>query len=413
MKIAIIGGGVSGMVSAWLLSRSHQITLFEADRRIGGHTHTIEVAENGHRIPVDTGFVVFNEQNYPNFVRILDRLGVESQPTSMSFSVSCEQTGLEYNGTSLNRLFAQRRNLLRPSFWTMLKEIWRFNREGRRLIGEKDAVTLGSFLTRARFSEEFLRNYLVPLSASIWSARPASILDFPARFLARFLHNHGMLQVTGRPKWRVICGGSQRYVERMIRPFENRIRLSSPVQRIRRLTDRVEVRTEVAGWESFDQVVLALHSDQALGILADPSPAEREILGNIPYQRNRTALHTDEAMLPRQRRAWASWNYHLLHRPQQPVAITYHCNSLQRLSSRRNYCVTLNRPGEIRPAAVIQEMDYHHPAYSVAAVEAQQRHREISGVDRTHYCGAYWGYGFHEDGVRSALRVCAALGEVF
>ncbi len=399
------------MVSAWLLSRSHEVTLFEANSYVGGHTNTVEVAENGHRRPIDTGFIVFNERNYPNFVRLLGALGVESRPTRMSFSVRCETSGLEYNSQSLNRLFAQRRNALRPRFWKMLAEVLRFNREATALLRSPDSATLEQFSRSRGFSDTFLRFYLIPIAASIWSARPASIPQFPVHFLARFLHNHGLLQVRNQPVWRVIRGGSREYVKRIVQPFRERIRLRSPVQSLRRQSGAVEVRTRRGGWERFDHAVLALHSDQALAVLEEPTPAERSVLGAIPYQPNPALLHTDRRLLPRRRRAWASWNYHLPERRQEEVAITYHSNTLQRFRSPIDYCVTLNRAAEVRPDSVIERFDYSHPAYSPQAVQARARHREISGPGRVHYCGAYWGYGFHEDGVNSALRVCAQLGE--
>ncbi len=411
MKIAVVGGGISGMAAAYLLRQEHELALFEAAPYIGGHTHTVSVRTERGTHEIDTGFMVFNDWTYPNFVKLLDRLGVASQPTRMSFSVSCESSGLEYNGTTLNTLFAQRRNLLRPRFLRMLGDILRFNREARKNLDCPIESTVDDFLGGGGYSRQFVENYLVPMSASIWSAPPQRILRYPLRFFVRFLHNHGMLNVNDRPPWRVVRGGSRRYVEKLIQPFHESIRLATPVQSIRRLADRVEIRTAAGGWEAFDQVVLAVHSDQALAMLEDPSPEERETLGAIGYQANETTLHTDQALLPRSRLAWASWNCRLPATPQEPVAVTYHSNTLQSLDSDRQYCVTLNQGHRIDPAQVIERMVYHHPQYSVQAQTAQGRHSAISGKNRTHYCGAYWGFGFHEDGLNSALRVCRAFGK--
>ncbi len=411
MRIAIIGAGVSGLVTAHLLQAEHEITLFEAGSHVGGHTHTVDVAAWGHHYAVDTGFVVFNERTYPLFVRLLDRLGVGSRPTSMSFSVRCERSGLEYCGTSLNTLFAQRRNLLRPSFYRLLTDIPRFNRLARRhLIDEPRGVSLGEFLAAGRFSRQLVEHYLVPMGAAIWSTSPSRIRDTPARFFLEFLDNHGLLSTNGHYTWRVVEGGSRAYVDALIGPFRDRIRLRTPVRRIDRHADRVEVFTDGAGAESFDQVVLATHSDQALALLTEPTPQEREILGTIPYQHNGALLHTDAALLPRARRAWASWNCHLPRRPMDSVALTYNMTHLQGLDTPEPFCVTLNRPEEVNPERVVRELSFSHPLFTPAAVDAQVRHDEISGRNRTHFCGAYWGKGFHEDGVRSALEVGRRFG---
>ncbi len=411
MRIAVVGGGISGMAAAYLLSQEHELALFEAASYIGGHTRTVSVETDRASLGIDTGFMVFNDWTYPNFVRLLSRLGVDSQPTRMSFSVSCESSGLEYNGTTLNTLFAQRRNLFRPRFLRMLRDILRFNRKARGLLDCPADSTVEDFLGSGEYSEQFVNNYLVPMSASIWSAPPRGILRYPLRFFVRFLHNHGMLSVNDRPLWRVVRGGSRRYVEKLIQPFQKSVRLSTTVGRIRRRADKVWIWTADAGWEAFDQVVVAVHSDQALAMLEDPSVEEREILGAIGYQANETTLHTDRNLMPRSRLAWASWNCRLPAKGQEPVAVTYHSNTLQSLRTDRQYCVTLNQGHRIDAAQIIERMVYQHPQYTVQSQAAQQRHSSISGKNRTHYCGAYWGFGFHEDGLNSALRVCRAFGK--
>jgi predicted NAD/FAD-binding protein len=404
MKIAIIGTGIAGNVTAHRLHRDHDITVFEAGTHVGGHTHTHSVDVAGARHEIDTGFIVFNDWTYPNFIALLRELGVDSQPSRMSFSVRCERTGLEYNGTSLNTLFAQRRNLLRPSFHRMIRDILRFNREAPRLLEGEGEIPLADYLEAERYSSQFVDHYLIPMGAAIWSTDPARMLDFPARFFVRFLHNHGMLSVDDRPTWRVIKRGSARYVEKLVAPFRDRIRLGTPVEWIRRLPDRVLVKARGGEAERFDHVFIAAHSDQALRLLADPSRIEREVLGAIPYQENEVVLHTDTRLLPKARRAWAAWNYHLPREDAGRVALTYNMNILQSLAARETLCVTLNRTERIDPAKVIERLTYHHPLFTPAAVAAQRRHAEVNGANRTWFCGAYWRYGFHEDGVVSALN---------
>lgn len=410
MRVAVIGTGISGMVAAWLLHREHAITVFEADDRIGGHTHTMPVAVDGTQWPVDTGFIVFNDRTYPHFIRLLAQLGVASQPTTMSFSVRCEATGLEYCGTSLNTLFAQRRNLLRPSFLRMLWDILRFHREAPRLLAGDDHVTsLGAYLTRHGYSAAFIDHYIVPMGAAIWSAPPTHMHAFPVRHFVQFFHHHGMLTVDQRPQWRVVAGGSATYARALVAPFADRIRLQRPVAAVWRHPDRVVVRT-VDGDEAFDEVVISVHGDQALRLLADPSPAEREILGAFTYQENEAVLHSDASFLPRRRRAWAAWNYHLPRTPGERVAVSYHMNALQGLQARREFLVTLNPHRPIDPAQVHRRLTYHHPLATAASVAAQRRHAEINHQRRTSFCGAYWGFGFHEDGVVSALNACRHFG---
>jgi len=414
LKIAVIGTGIAGNVASYRLHHAgHAVTVYEADDRVGGHTHTHRIELDGEVQRIDTGFIVFNDRTYPHFIALLDDLGVESQPSSMSFSVRNDATGLEYNGTSLNGLFAQRRNLLRPGFIGMLSEIFRFHREAPALLDDdRDESTLGAYLEAHRFSGRFVDDYLVPMGAAIWSTDPASMFDFPARFFVRFLHNHGMLTVNDRPQWRVIRGGSASYVERLIAPFRDCIRLRSPVESIQRRADGVTVRVRGREPERYDHVFVACHSDQALRLLADPSPEEREILGALPYQRNEALLHTDTSLLPLRRRAWAAWNYHRLPNHRAGVALTYDMNVLQNLRSHHTFCVTLNASSYVDPKRVLCRMEYAHPLFTPAGVAAQRRHNEISGVRRTHYCGAYWRYGFHEDGVVSALRALSRFEEV-
>ncbi len=405
MKIAIVGSGIAGNVVAYRLGREHEITVYEAAGHAGGHSHTHEVEQAGRHYAVDTGFIVFNDRTYPNFVALLDELGVASQPSSMSFSVRCEASGLEYNGTTLNTLFAQRRNLLRPSFLGMVRDILRFNREAPALLSAPGGeLPLVELLERGRYGRAFVEHYILPMGAAIWSTDPASMLAFPARFFVRFLHNHGMLTVNDRPVWRTVAGGSARYVAKLTAPFRDRIRLSTPVEHVRRVPGGVILKARGCEPERYDAAFLACHSDQALSLLADPSAAEREVLGAIPYQRNEAVLHTDTRLMPRRRLAWAAWNYHALADRGRPVALTYNMNILQRLDAPAPLLVTLNRSDEIDPAHVIRRITYHHPLFTPAAVAAQSRQRELNGALRTYYCGAWWRNGFHEDGVVSALQ---------
>jgi uncharacterized protein len=411
MKIAIIGAGISGLTAAWQLHRDHELTLFEANSHVGGHTNTVDVEVTGRRYAVDTGFIVFNDWTYPNFIDLLEQLGVASQPTQMSFSVHCERSGLEYNGCTLNTLFAQRRNLFRPSFYQMLRDILRFNRQAPALLDSGREITLNAYLRERAYSPEFVAHYIVPMAAAIWSAEPAGLVEMPARFFIQFFKNHGLLSVNRRPQWRVIQGGSRTYVERLIAPFRDRVRLNSPVEWVRRDPHQVLIKARHDPVEHFDQVVFATHSDQALRLLVDPCWREREILGAIPYQANEAVLHTDIRLLPRRKLAWAAWNYHLPARPQARVAVTYDMNILQGLDAPETFCVTLNRGEAIDPARILYRTTYHHPVFTEASVKAQARRDEISGVNRTWYCGAYWSYGFHEDGVNSGLAVGRGLLE--
>jgi predicted NAD/FAD-binding protein len=412
MRIAIVGAGISGLVCAHLLHSEHDITVFEANDYPGGHTHTVRVDTSDQTHWVDTGFIVLNDRTYPRFERLLAGIGVATQRSNMSFSVS-DGKNFEYNGASANGLFARRSNLARPSFHRMILDLMRFNREARSLIGlNGSGPSLGEFLAEGRYSPQFVQRLIVPQASAVWSADPRRMWDFPAGMLAEFFANHGMFGFADRPTWLTVKGGSARYVEAIVRPLGERLRLSSPVRRIERFDDRVEVTPQGGEPESFDEVVLAVHSDQALRMLADPSGTEAEVLGAIPYQPNDTVLHTDRTLLPRRRRAWASWNYHLTDQPASRTTVTYHMNRLQSLRAEREFCVTLNKTEAIDPESVIRVLRYDHPVYTPAGLAAQRRWDEVSGVRRTHYCGAYWGYGFHEDGVVSGLRVCARFGKV-
>ena len=405
MKIAVIGTGIAGNVAAYHLAKEHEITVFEAAGYVGGHTNTVDVDYRRQSYAVDTGFIVFNDWTYPEFIGLMDELGVASQASSMSFSVSCEKTGFEYNGTTRNALFAQRSNLLRPSFYRMIGDILRFNREAPALLaGDDENTTLGEYLDAGGYTRRFVDHYIVPMGAAIWSADPQGLKDMPVRFFVQFFHNHGMLNIKNRPTWRVVKGGSARYVEKLVAGHRDRIRLNCPVQSIRRRPDGVEIVSAQGHTELFDQVFMACHSDQALALLSDATPLEREVLGAIPYQENEAVLHTDESLMPRRRLAWAAWNYHLLEREQDRVALTYNMNILQNIDAPCQFCVTLNNTQAIDPKKVIRTITYDHPVLTREGVAAQHRHAEVNGVNRTYFCGAYWRNGFHEDGVVSALK---------
>ncbi len=417
MRIAIIGSGISGLVAARRLQALAEIDVFEAGAHVGGHTHTHAIELGGRSFAVDTGFIVFNERTYPGFVRLLRELGVPWQASDMSLSVRDERTGLEWNGRDLDTFYAQRVNLLRPGFHRMLFDILRFNRAARALLAQEGPeIELGAWLERGRYGRAFVEHYLVPMAAAVWSAAPGEIRAFPARFLARFFANHGFLEIDDRPQWLVVRGGSQRYVEALTRPFARRIRLRTPVRSIARDAQGVELVLHDGERLRFDEVVLATHSDQALALLADPTPAERAVLGALEYQENEAVLHTDTRLLPRRRKCWASWNCHVLDerertlRPDR-VALTYWMNRLQGLDAPVDFCVTLNRSEAIDPARVLRRITYHHPRFTLGALAAQQRWSEINGVRSTWFCGAYWGFGFHEDGLQSGLRVAEALAQ--
>lgn len=400
MRIAIVGAGVSGLVAAHRLHPMYDITVFEADTRVGGHTHTWDVRYDGRDWAVDTGFIVFNERNYPNFSRLLAELGVESQPTTMSFSVRHDAAGMEYNGSTLRQLFTQRRNVLRPSFLRMIADIARFNRDAVAYAAVRHGVSVGDMLEDGRYSAAFRDWYLVPMASALWSIPRTGVLDMPARFLVSFFDNHSMLAVDGRPQWRVVRGGSASYVRALTAGFANRIRTGHAVRRVERFATRVEV-----DGESFDRVVLACHSDQALAMLVNPTRAERDILRALPYQVNDAVLHTDTSVLPRARSAWGAWNYRISEGSSAAATVTYNMNALQTLDAPETFCVTLNDRASIDPRRIIGEVQYHHPVATLNGELARDRRDSISGPNRTHYCGAYWSNGFHEAGVTSGLAV--------
>ncbi|MEL1229858.1 MAG: FAD-dependent oxidoreductase [Candidatus Neomarinimicrobiota bacterium] len=414
MKIAIIGSGISGLTCAYMLNRKHDITIFEKNDYIGGHTHTHEIEYSGRKWNIDSGFIVYNERTYPNFINILDRLGVERQLTRMGFSVKSEKNDLEYAGHSLNGLFAQRSNLFRPSFIRMLRSMWRFNSEARSdLKGLDSETTLGEYLKSNGYPEEFIQHFIIPIGAAIWSTVPNQMMDMPAIFFIRFFENHGMLQIVDRPNWWVITGGSKRYVEKMVDGFENKIRLSSPVKNVKREDGSITVQFGANSLESenFDSVIFATHSNQSLAMLDAPTKAEIEILSAIKYQKNDALLHYDDSILPKRKNAWSSWNYLLDEDQSKAVALTYNMNILQSLKSDRTFCVSLNSGNLVDESKVIKELSYDHPLFTTSSINAQSRKHEISGKNNTYYCGAYWRNGFHEDGVMSALDVCKDFGE--
>ncbi|PHQ26221.1 FAD-dependent oxidoreductase [Marinobacter guineae] len=412
-RIAVIGAGVSGLTAAWLLAEKHEVQIFEAGDYAGGHTNTEQVEAGGRSWPVNTGFIVFNDWTYPNFIRLMDRLDVASEVSDMSFSVDCGTSGLQYNGTSLNTLFAQRRNLINLPFLKMVREILRFNKESRAHLQNgniSNEETLGQYLNRNGYSRYFRNYYIVPMGAAIWSAPEIVLEQFPIRFFLQFFNNHGMLSVDDRPTWRVISGGSAQYVTKMMERLGESTHLNSPVERVVRDEDGVTV--SVQGQEHrFDQVIFGCHSDQALAMLADPTDKELDILGAIGFQNNDVVLHTDSSVLPDNRRAWAAWNYFIPTHSTEPVSVSYNMNILQNFNDApETFCVTLNRSHDIAPNKVIKRFEYAHPVFTLDAVAAQERYAEIGNRNRTHFCGAYWFNGFHEDGVRSALRVTRAFG---
>jgi len=412
MKIAVIGAGIAGMTAAHVLSRRYEVTMFEAASRPGGHTRTIRVDEDGRDIGVDTGFIVFNERNYPNLCRLFDALDVASHASDMSFSVHCEATRFEYNPSTVGRLFAHKRNLLDPGHWRMLLDIVRFQCDARRLLdaGMDERVTVEHYLASAGYGEAFARHYFLPLGASLWSCPADRFAQFPARFVLEFLRNHAMLQVGGRPTWRTVTGGAARYIPALVAPYRERLRLGAAVAQVQRMRGAVRVRLEDGRDGEFDEVVIAAHADQALAMVHAPDEKEQEVLRCFPYQQNEVALHTDTAMLPERAGLWASWNYRIPAQRHDAVMVTYHMNRLQRLDSDRNYCVTLNPHGALRGKSVIRRLRDSHPMFMPGRASAQRTHSQLLRRRRISYCGAYWGFGFHEDGVNSALAVTDAFG---
>ena len=405
-KIAVIGGGISGMTSAWMLHKRHDVTLFQNQDFLGGHTHTHEFKADGQVWPVDSGFIVYNDRTYPNFIRLLDRLGVQGRATTMSFSVMSERDNLEYNGTSLNALFAQRSNLIRPRFWRMIKGIMAFNAECKQIVkGPATDETLGSFLKRHNFPSELGVFYIKPMTAAVWSAGTRRVEDMPIHFIARFFENHGFLNINDRPQWYTVKGGSRSYALKIAEELGSRIRLNHEVVGVTRLDGRPQIKIADHDVQSFDHVIFACHSDEALSLLKDSTKAETSVLGDIPYVSNDIVIHTDARMMPKRKLAWAAWNYNLFDADSDDVAVTYNMNILQGHTCPTQFMVSLNCKKHINPGKILKNLTYRHPVYTTKTVAAQGRHGEISGVNGTHFCGAYWANGFHEDGVVSALRV--------
>ncbi len=422
MKIAIIGSGIAGMSAAYYLNKKHDITLFEKDDRLGGHTATKDITLDGKSYRIDTGFIVFNDRTYPNFIALMNELNVPFSETPMGFSVSCKQTGLEYAGKNLNTIFAQRKNLLSPSFYTLLFDIMRFNKQAQKDYQEKtipQGQTLGEYLDKNKYSETFSHNYLVPMGAAIWSASFDTMRNFPIEFFIRFFFNHGLLDITNRPKWRVIDGGSNSYIPALTKSYSDKIHLSSKIKTVIRTDKGAELHMQDGEIQHFDQVVFACHSDQALALLHDATPLESELLNALPYEENSVVMHYDTSLLPKKRLTWSSWNYNLHEKiadkgqgetqSKLPV-LTYNMNILQHIKSDYTFCVTLNADDDIDPSKILGKYRYSHPQFSLKGIAAQERWQEINGTQNTWFCGAYWANGFHEDGVSTALRVAKAIG---
>jgi predicted NAD/FAD-binding protein len=414
-RIAVIGSGISGLSAAYYLSRKHEVHVFESDNRLGGHTHTVMVESAGGPIPVDTGFIVHNDRTYPNFCRLLEELGVATQPSDMSFAVTAPGGAFEYSSRGLGGFFAQKRNCLSKVHYTLLREILRFNREAPRLLTNEtlsdpdaESMTLGEFLDAGGYSPIFVDRYLIPMAGAVWSMAPEVMPMFPVLTLVRFMRNHGMLGINTHPKWKTIRGGSHAYFAPLTAPFRERIAKDTAIASIERSNAGVALEFHDRPALQFDEVVFACHGDQILPLLAQPTEIERKVLSCFTTTRNETCLHTDSTLLPRRAAARASWNYLL--GDSGKVTVTYHMNRLQSLKTAEDYCVTLNANGAVDPARALRRMVYEHPLYTRAAIRAQYEWPDISGRNHTHFCGAYWFYGFHEDGVRSAIRVAEALG---
>ena len=415
MKIAVVGSGISGLGAAWLLNRKHDVHVFEKRSRLGGHTHTVVHDLDGRDLPLDTGFIVFNEKTYPLLTRLFNELSVETQTSEMSFSVSCLDPDIEYASHSLGGFFAKRSLLFSPAFLKMLVDVVRFGRRGRRILADTGdpGVTIAEFLEDERFSENFARFYLMPMVSAIWSSGTEIAADYPRDALLRFLDNHGLLQVTGQPDWRTVVGGSHNYIAPLIRPLDDRVHLGNGVERIHRSGDEVELVLDDGLRHRFDHVVIAAHADQALRILAEPTADEAELLGKWSYSLNDTWLHTDTTLMPRRRPAWASWNYLMSDASRERASLTYHLNRLQKFDVDRDYLVSLNPETAPVPESVIRRMSYSHPIFNRQSVETQSELPRINGRNRTHFCGAYFGNGFHEDGLASAVAVADDLGVAF
>ena len=403
MKIAIVGSGISGNSLAFTLSKEHDITLFEKNNRLGGHSHTHEIISQGKKINVDTGFIVFNKKTYPLFTKLLDELNVHYEKSDMSFSVFSKDRNFEYNGTTLNTLFSQRKNIFNYKFIKMIYEIIKFNKVALTLLSAKTEISLETFLRQNNFSDYFCKNYILPMGSAIWSSNINSMLKFPAVFFVKFFNNHGMLNINDRPQWLTVTNGSKEYVEKLTASIKKNIRLNCPVKAVKRNKDSVEVKSS-DGTEIFDYIFFACHSDEALKLIIDPSAKEKEVLSSIPYSKNEVTLHTDESIMPNNKLTWAAWNYNIDSTNDMPIALTYNMNILQNLKTQQTILVTLNDNGNINPEKVLKKINYDHPLFSLKSVEAQKNYGIISGVNRTGYAGAYWGNGFHEDGISSAYN---------
>ena len=417
-KIAVVGSGISGLTCAHLLSEIHQVTVFEANDYIGGHTATIDVEVAGKPYAIDSGFIVFNDRTYPRFQKLMEKIEVESLPTEMSFSVRNVQTGLEFNGHTLWSMFAQRRNLLKPDFYRFLAEIVRFNNQSKAIFNSENYTinSLGEFLDTEGFSDFFSEHYILPMGAAIWSSSIKDMRDFSLKFFIRFFNHHGLLNISDRPQWYVLKGGARSYIPGLIAPFKERLFLNSGVTSIERKEDGINLRINNGDVQCFDEVILACHSDQALAMLTDATSDEKEILGAMAYQNNEVVLHTDTNLLPKRKAAWASWNYRLEGRDAEeiagrPASVTYNMNILQCLpAGSPTFCVTLNQTELIDESKILRKFDYAHPVFNEASMKAQGEKKRICGVNHTHFAGAYWYNGFHEDGVHSALDVCNDFG---
>jgi len=411
MKIAIIGSGISGNTLAYHLNSNHQITLFESNSRVGGHSHTHEIEIANQKLNVDTGFIVFNKKTYPHFLNLLHELKVPYENSAMSFSVKDSQKDFEYNGTNLNALFAQRKNLISPTFYKMIKEILRFNKNSTLLLKDNEEISLGEYLDREAYSDFFKKYYILPMGSAIWSSDVKTMMTFPAKFFVRFFDNHGMLNINDRPQWLTITGGSINYVKKLISPFEKKIKLNSQIKSVERKNDHVAIQFHDRD-EKFDWVFFACHSDEALKLIKSPTQDEKNVLKAIPYKDNEVILHFDERFMPRRKLAWAAWNYHVAEDSSSPVSLTYNMNILQNLKTNVPVLVTLNPQEKIDKHKIIKKLSYAHPQYSLKSIEAQSKHHLISGVNRTSFAGAYWGNGFHEDGVKSAIDAIEQFNKV-
>ena len=409
LKIAIIGSGISGLTSAYILNKKHDITIYEKNDYIGGHTHTHKIPENNTTFNVDSGFIVYNENTYPNFIRLLDLLNVERQHSNMGFSVKTSYKDFEYSGNSIGSIFAKKSNMFNPYFLNMLKSILRFNKVSIKDLDKIDASTsLIEYLKSKRFSSYFIKYYIVPMAAAIWSTSPKMILKMPALFFIKFFNNHGLLQVKNRPQWWVIKNGSKQYVKKIINQFNGTINLNTPVIKVSRNENQVIIKTKTNS-DVFDAVIFATHSDQSLRLLQDYSDDEKNILSKIKYQKNTALIHTDTSILPKRKNAWSSWNY-LLNKDDDTVTLTYNMNILQSLNASKTYCVTINDCDLVDKDKIIKKINYEHPLFTRDTLESQNNKNLINGVNNTYFCGAYWGNGFHEDGVNSALDVCKKFG---